>query len=157
MDYAVVPIQHVGYDGSATGGGGYTDYGNRGAGDFNRGGDFGGGYSDRGQYGQSVGGAAMGYTSSAPMGGYGQPGGTVGGYGAPSTVDYGRTDYGRTADFGARTDYGSRGNDFPSTVYFNIYWELSTLIVKRLPVLNRTLPSNSVRLLCTRWWHGWRF
>ncbi|XP_024939957.1 glycine-rich cell wall structural protein 1.8 isoform X3 [Cephus cinctus] len=112
-DRRVLPIQIVGYDGSATGGvaGGYTDYGNRGGGDFSgRGGEFGGGYNDRGAYGQNVGGATMGgYTSTAPGmgGGYGPAGGAVGGYGPTGTADYGRsTDYARGADFGARTDFG---------------------------------------------------
>lgn len=110
-DRRVLPVHNMGYDGSAAGGGGYTDY-NRGGGDFGGRGDFGGGYNDRGGYGQNVGGAAMGYTSSAPMGGYGPTGGAVGGYGPTGAVDYGRTDYGRTADFGGRTDYGNR--DFPT-------------------------------------------
>lgn len=109
--FAVLPIQLVGYDGSAAGGvaTGYTDY-NRGAGDFSgRGADFGAGYADRGAYGQNVGGAAMGYTSTAPGmgGGYGPAAGAVGGYGPTGAADYGRTaDYGR-ADFGGRTDYGN--------------------------------------------------
>ncbi|XP_032453458.1 RNA-binding protein 4.1 isoform X16 [Nasonia vitripennis] len=107
-DRRVLPIHNVGYDGAAAGGGGYTDY-NRGGGDFSGRGDFSGGYNDRGGYGQNVGGAAMGYTSTAPMGGYGPAGGAVGGYGPTGAVDYGRTDYGRTAEFGARTDYGNRG------------------------------------------------
>ncbi|EFN76369.1 RNA-binding protein 14 [Harpegnathos saltator] len=107
----VLPIQLVGYDGSAAGGvaTGYTDY-NRGAGDFSgRGADFSTGYADRGAYGQNVSGAAMGYTSAAPGmgGGYGPATGAVGGYGPTGATDYGRTaDYGR-ADFGARTDYGN--------------------------------------------------
>ncbi|XP_032679404.1 RNA-binding protein 4.1-like isoform X2 [Odontomachus brunneus] len=110
-DRRVLPIQLVGYDGSAAGGvaTGYTDY-NRGAGDFSgRGADFSTGYADRGAYGQNVGGAAMGYTSTAPGmgGGYGPATGAVGGYGPTGAADYGRTaDYGR-ADFGARTDYGN--------------------------------------------------
>ncbi|XP_043507446.1 spidroin-2-like isoform X6 [Frieseomelitta varia] len=90
---------------------GYTDY-NRGAGDFSgRGADFGTGYTDRGAYGQNVGSAAMGYTSTAPGmgGGYGPATGAVGGYGPTGTADYGRTDYSRAADFGARTDYGNYG------------------------------------------------
>ncbi|XP_023248517.1 glycine-rich cell wall structural protein 1.8 [Copidosoma floridanum] len=112
-DRRVLPIHNSGYEGSVGGGGGgYQDY-NRGGGDFGGRGDFGGGYNDRGGYGQNVGGAAMGYTSTAPMGGYGPAGGTVGGYGPTAAVDYGRTDYGRTADFGARTDYGTRG-EFPT-------------------------------------------
>ncbi|XP_012216601.1 uncharacterized protein [Linepithema humile] len=90
---------------------GYTDY-NRGAGDFSgRGTDFGTGYADRGAYGQNMGGAAMGYTSTAPGmgGGYGPAAGAVGGYGPTGAADYGRTaDYGR-ADFGARTDYVGSG------------------------------------------------
>ncbi|XP_076291265.1 uncharacterized protein LOC143214296 isoform X7 [Lasioglossum baleicum] len=89
---------------------GYTDY-NRGAGDFSgRGADFGTGYTDRGAYGQNVGSAAMGYTSTAPGmgGGYGPATGAVGGYGPTATADYGRTaDYTRAAEFGARTDYGN--------------------------------------------------
>ncbi|XP_076375519.1 uncharacterized protein LOC117219411 isoform X8 [Megalopta genalis] len=93
---------------------GYTDY-NRGAGDFSgRGADFGTGYTDRGAYGQNVGSAAMGYTSTAPGmgGGYGPATGAVGGYGPTATADYGRTaDYTRAADFGARTDY-----EFPFAV-----------------------------------------
>ncbi|XP_050460717.1 RNA-binding protein 4.1-like isoform X2 [Cataglyphis hispanica] len=117
-DRRVLPIQLVGYDGSAAGGvaTGYTDY-NRGAGDFSgRGADFGTGYADRGAYGQNVGGAAMGYTSTAPGmgGGYGPAAGAVGGYGPTGAADYGRTaDYGR-ADFGARTDYvgGGMAGDF---------------------------------------------
>lgn len=114
--FAVLPIQLVGYDGSAAGGvaTGYTDY-NRGAGDFSgRGTDFGAGYADRGAYGQNVGGAAMGYTSTAPGmgGGYGPAAGAVGGYGPTGAADYGRTaDYGR-ADFGARTDYGNHGGEW---------------------------------------------
>lgn len=109
--FTVLPIQLVGYDGSAAGGvaTGYTDY-NRGAGDFSgRGADFGTGYTDRGAYGQNVGSAAMGYTSTAPGmgGGYGPATGAVGGYGPTGTADYGRTDYSRAADFGARTDYGN--------------------------------------------------
>lgn len=111
--FTVLPIQLVGYDGSAAGGvaTGYTDY-NRGAGDFSgRGADFGTGYTDRGAYGQNVGSAAMGYTSTAPGmgGGYGPATGAVGGYGPTGTADYGRTDYSRAADFGARTDYGNGG------------------------------------------------
>ncbi|CAL7951280.1 unnamed protein product [Xylocopa violacea] len=96
---------------------GYTDY-NRGAGDFSgRGADFGTGYTDRGAYGQNVGSAAMGYTSTAPGmgGGYGPATGAVGGYGPTGTADYGRTDYSRAADFGARTDYvvgGGMTGDF---------------------------------------------
>ncbi|XP_076375516.1 uncharacterized protein LOC117219411 isoform X5 [Megalopta genalis] len=115
-DRRVLPIQLVGYDGSAAGGvaTGYTDY-NRGAGDFSgRGADFGTGYTDRGAYGQNVGSAAMGYTSTAPGmgGGYGPATGAVGGYGPTATADYGRTaDYTRAADFGARTDY-----EFPFAV-----------------------------------------
>ncbi|XP_058801934.1 TATA-binding protein-associated factor 2N-like isoform X5 [Phymastichus coffea] len=104
-----------GYDGTAAGGGGYTDY-NRGGGDFGGRNDFSGGYNDRGGYGQNVGGAAMGYTSTAPMGGYGPAGGAVGGYGPQGAVDYGRQDYGRTAEFGARTDYANRG-EFPMCDY----------------------------------------
>lgn len=112
--FAVVPIQLVGYDGSTGGGvaGGYQDY-NRGGGDFNRG-DFSGGYSDRGGYGQNVGGGGMGgYQSQAPGmgGGYG-PQGAVGNYGPTGTPDYGRNDYGRPADFGARTDYSRGGTLF---------------------------------------------
>ncbi|KMQ96668.1 rna-binding protein 14 [Lasius niger] len=115
-DRRVLPIQLVGYDGSAAGGvaTGYTDY-NRGAGDFSgRGADFGTGYADRGAYGQNVGGAAMGYTSTAPGmgGGYGPAAGAVGGYGPTGAADYGRTaDYGR-ADFGARTDYGNQSGEW---------------------------------------------
>ncbi|XP_076639964.1 uncharacterized protein LOC143351838 isoform X7 [Colletes latitarsis] len=97
---------------------GYTDY-NRGAGDFSgRGADFGTGYTDRGAYGQNVGNAAMGYTSTAPGmgGGYGPATGAVGGYGPTGTADYGRTaDYSRAAEFGARTDYvvgGGMTGDF---------------------------------------------
>ncbi|XP_053987235.1 RNA-binding protein 4-like isoform X4 [Hylaeus anthracinus] len=116
----VLPIQLVGYDGSAAGGvaTGYTDY-NRGAGDFSgRGADFGTGYTDRGAYGQNVGNAATGYTSTAPGmgGGYGPATGAVGGYGPTGTADYGRTaDYSRAAEFGARTDYvvgGGMTGDF---------------------------------------------
>ncbi|XP_023287765.1 TATA-binding protein-associated factor 2N isoform X3 [Orussus abietinus] len=115
-DRRVLPIQLVGYDGSATGGvaSGYTDYGNRGAGDYTgRGaGDFTSGYADRGAYGQSVGGAAMsGYTSTAPgMTAYGPASGAVGGYGPTGTADYRAPDYGRAAEFGARTDYGNYGD-----------------------------------------------
>ncbi|XP_058801936.1 RNA-binding protein 4.1-like isoform X7 [Phymastichus coffea] len=114
-DRRVLPIHNVGYDGTAAGGGGYTDY-NRGGGDFGGRNDFSGGYNDRGGYGQNVGGAAMGYTSTAPMGGYGPAGGAVGGYGPQGAVDYGRQDYGRTAEFGARTDYANRG-EFPMCDY----------------------------------------
>lgn len=110
----VLPIHNSGYDGSAPGGG-YQDY-NRGGGDFGGRNDFGGGggggYNDRAGYGQNSGNAAMGYTSSAPMSGYGPSGGA--GYGPSGAVDYGRNDYNRPADFGARTDYGNRG-EFQST------------------------------------------
>lgn len=129
MASGAVPMHNSGYDGGQVGGGGgYTDY-NRGGGDFGGRSDFGGGYNDRGSYGQNVGGggAAMGYTSSQPMSGYGPTGGAVGGYGQPAAVDYGRTDYGRTAEFGQRTDYGNRG-DFPGILSisdFHCFLELS--------------------------------
>ncbi|XP_063973258.1 uncharacterized protein LOC135160540 isoform X3 [Diachasmimorpha longicaudata] len=98
------------------GGGGYSDYGNRGSGGYgDRGGDYGGpggGYGDRGGYGQGVGGGGMGgYSSSAQGmggGGYGPSGGSAGGYGPSGTSDYGRSgDYGRPNDFGGRSDYGN--------------------------------------------------
>lgn len=122
---AVLPIHNAGgYDGAAPGGGGgggYQDY-NRGGGDFGGRGDF-GGYNDRGGYGQNMGGGAMGYQSSAPMGGgYGPQGGAVGGYGPQGGVEYGRTDYGRTAEFGARQDYGNR--EFPSNL-LSFYHKIS--------------------------------
>jgi hypothetical protein len=59
------------------------------------------------------------------MGGYGPAGGAVGGYGPTGAVDYGRTDYGRTADFGARTDFGNRFSKYcTSTILFFKNWNV---------------------------------